>query len=200
MAQPTLVLYGRDVTPNLHKLVEEFVLMDHFFADSEKSEPGHQWTTASIDTDYVEKTWMSTTNDGRPDDIGVHADEGYVLPVAAPEGGYWFDNCHNHGVSFRIYGEFLRADDDGTAARLLGGQHALLHYPRLRPRHPRPAPLRRVEGASSTSRCASDTFPAVHVHDVAQRPHQRDGARRPGPTFVRRRQRPGHRQGRRGHL
>jgi YVTN family beta-propeller protein len=110
---PTLVLYGRDVTPNLHKLVEEFVLMDHFYADSEKSEPGHQWTTACIDTDYVEKTWMSTTNDNRPDDIGVHADENYVLPVAAPEGGYWFDNCHKHGVSFRIYGEFLRADDDG---------------------------------------------------------------------------------------
>ena len=111
--EPSLVLYGRDVTPNLHKLVEEFVLMDHFYADSEKSEPGHQWTTASIDTDYVEKTWMSTSNDGRPDDIGVHADVGYVLPVAAPEGGYWFDNCHSHGISFRIYGEFLRADDNG---------------------------------------------------------------------------------------
>ncbi len=110
---PSLVLYGRDVTPNLHKLVEEFVLMDHFYADSEKSEPGHQWTTASIDTDYVEKTWPSTSNDGRPDDIGVHAEANYVLPVAAPEGGYWFDNCHDHGVSFRIYGEFVRADDDG---------------------------------------------------------------------------------------
>jgi YVTN family beta-propeller protein len=111
--EPTLVLYGRDVTPNLHKLVEEFVLMDHFYADSEKSEPGHQWTTAAIDTDYVEKTWTSTTFDGRPDDIGVHQDGNYVMPVAAPEGGYWFDNCHAHGVSFRIYGEFLRADDDG---------------------------------------------------------------------------------------
>ena len=111
--EPSLVLYGRTITPNLHKLVEEFVLMDHFYADSEKSEPGHQWTTASIATDYVEKTWPSTTNDGRPDDIGVHADVNYVLPVAAPEGGYWFDNCHSHGVSFRIYGEFLRADEDG---------------------------------------------------------------------------------------
>jgi YVTN family beta-propeller protein len=111
--EPSLVLYGRDITPNLHKLVEEFVLMDHFYADSEKSEPGHQWTTASIDTDYVEKTWPAASSDGRPDDIGVHADENYVMPVAAPEGGYWFDNCHDHGVSFRIYGEFLRADDDG---------------------------------------------------------------------------------------
>ena len=111
--EPALVLFGRSITPNTHKLVEEFVLMDHFYADSEKSEPGHQWTTAAIDTDYVEKTWTSTTYDGRPDDLGVHQDQGYVLPVAAPEGGYWFDNCHSHGISFRIYGEFLRAGNDG---------------------------------------------------------------------------------------
>jgi YVTN family beta-propeller protein len=111
---PKFLIYGRAVTPNLHKLVEEFVLLDRFFADSEKSEPGHQWTTAAIDNDYVEKTWTSTSNDGRPDDIGVHADTGYALPVAQPAGLYWFDNCHAHNVSFRIYGEFLRADEDGN--------------------------------------------------------------------------------------
>ena len=110
---PSLVLYGRQITPNLHKLVEEFVLLDRFFANSEKSEPGHQWTTAAFASDYVEKTWTSATYDGRPDDIGVHAEQGGVMPWAAPEGGYWFDNCHKHGVTFRIYGEFMRLDDDG---------------------------------------------------------------------------------------
>jgi YVTN family beta-propeller protein len=107
------LLYGRQVTPNLHKLVEEFVLMDRFFANSEKSEPGHQWTTAAIDSDYVEKTWTSTSIDGRPDDIAVHADQGFVTPVAQPDGLYWFDNCHQHGVTFRSYGEFLRTGEDG---------------------------------------------------------------------------------------
>jgi YVTN family beta-propeller protein len=111
---PGFLLYGRTVTPNLHALVEEFVLMDRFFANSEKSEPGPQWTTASIDSDYVEKTWTSTTFDGRPDDMGVHAEGGYVLPWAEPEGLYWFDNCYTHGVTFRNYGEFLRADASGT--------------------------------------------------------------------------------------
>jgi YVTN family beta-propeller protein len=111
---PSYVLYGNTITPNLHKLVQEFVILDHFFADSEKSEPGHQWTTASIDADYIEKTWTATTNDQRPDDIGVHNEGGYVLPVAQPAGLYWFDNCFRHDVTFRNYGEFLRADDSGT--------------------------------------------------------------------------------------
>lgn len=113
---PTLTLYPRANTPNLHALVEEFVLLDRFFADSEKSEPGHQWTTASIDTDYEEKTWTSTTFNGRPNDIGVQdpGNPGSVLPVATAPGGYWFDNCFNNGVTFRNYGEFLRADANGN--------------------------------------------------------------------------------------
>jgi YVTN family beta-propeller protein len=120
--EPSFVLYGESVTPNLHKLVQEFVLMDRFFADSEKSEPGHAWTMASIDTDYEEKTWTSTTFSagtpgGRPNDIGVqdpNLGQALVLPVAEPAGQYWFDNCYNHGKTFRNYGEFLRAADDGT--------------------------------------------------------------------------------------
>src|SRR5262249_52431613 len=38
-----------------------------------------------------------------------------VYPVATPAGQFWFDNCYNHGKTFRNYGEFLRADDDGEA-------------------------------------------------------------------------------------
>ena len=104
--EPSYVLYGQQITPNLHALVNEFVLMDRLFADSEKSEPGHQWCTAAIDSDYIEKTW---TADGRPLDIDVH-----VPPVSQPEGLYWFDNCYTHGVSFRKYGDFTRTDASGT--------------------------------------------------------------------------------------
>ncbi len=104
--EPAFVLYPQNVTPNLHNLVQEFVLLDRFFADSEKSEPGHQWTTAAIDSDYIEKTWTSTTVEGagsHPNDIGILDDgiRGYVEPVAQPAGLYWFDNCFTHGVSFR---------------------------------------------------------------------------------------------------
>ena len=113
---PSLVVYGSDITPNLHKLVQGFVLLDRLFADSEKSEPGHQWTTASIDTDYEEKTWVAATNFRRPNDIGVQDPDhtGFVESVAQPAGLYWFDNCYKQGVSFRNYGEFVRTDDTGT--------------------------------------------------------------------------------------
>ena len=117
--EPAFVLYPQSVTPNLHKLVQEFVLLDRFFADTEKSESGHQWTTAAIDSDYIEKTWTSATVGGagsHPDDIGGqdHGIRGYVEPVAQPAGLYWFDNCFTHNVSFRNYGEFIRKGNDGA--------------------------------------------------------------------------------------
>jgi YVTN family beta-propeller protein len=105
--ESSYLLYGERITPNLHKLVSDFVLMDRLFADSEKSEPGHQWCTAAIDADYVEKTW---TAEQRPLDI----DGQHLTPVAQPEGLYWFDNCYTHGVSFRKYGDFTRTDDSGA--------------------------------------------------------------------------------------
>jgi YVTN family beta-propeller protein len=113
---PAYVLYGDHITPNLHKLVREFVLMDRFFANSEKSEAGHQWTTAAFDSDYVERTWMAIEANGRPDDIGGTHGGGVrepLLPVAQSAGLYSFDNCYSHGVSFRNYGEFFRFGEDG---------------------------------------------------------------------------------------
>ncbi len=120
-SDPSLTLFPRNVTPNTHALVEEFVLMDRFFANSEKSEPGHNWTMGSIDTDYGERTWLPVSYQLRPDDLGSHLSSstgdvirGTVAPIAVPKGGFWFDNCHDHGVSFRNYGEFLRVDNDGN--------------------------------------------------------------------------------------
>jgi len=117
----SLTLFPRNVSPNTHALVEEFVLMDRFFANSEKSEPGHNWTMGAIDTDYGERTWLPVSYQLRPEDLGSHLSNstgevvrGTVAPIATPEGGFWFDNCHDHGVTFRNYGEFLRVDNDGN--------------------------------------------------------------------------------------
>ena len=116
----TVLYTARDISPNTHALAEEFVLLDRFFANSEKSEPGHAWTMGAIDTDYEERTWVAASFEVRPNDIGSHLSRntgpsirGTMYPIATPENGFWFDNCHNHGVSFRNYGEFLRTDNDG---------------------------------------------------------------------------------------
>ena len=54
---PSLVLFGENVTPNLHKLAREFVLLDNFYVNSDVSADGHNWSTAAIAPDYVQKMW-----------------------------------------------------------------------------------------------------------------------------------------------
>ena len=48
----SLVVYGRDVTPNTHALSERFVTLDHFFASGGNSADGHQWLTQANETEY----------------------------------------------------------------------------------------------------------------------------------------------------
>ena len=50
-----LCIYGSRITPNTHKLSEEFILFDNFHVSGKCSAEGHQWTDASIVTDYIEK-------------------------------------------------------------------------------------------------------------------------------------------------
>ncbi len=99
---PSLVLFGRDVTPNAHALAEDFVLLDNFYADAEVSADGHNWSTAAYATDFVEKVWpLEYARNGW----------GYVFeggePNAAPTAGYLWDAAVRGGVSLRNYGEFL---------------------------------------------------------------------------------------------
>ncbi|MGH9469486.1 MAG: bifunctional YncE family protein/alkaline phosphatase family protein, partial [Terriglobia bacterium] len=49
---PTLVEFGRGVTTNHHRLAEQFVLLDNFYADGGNSADGHQWLTQAAETDY----------------------------------------------------------------------------------------------------------------------------------------------------
>ena len=52
---PGLCIYGAEITPNTHKLAEDFILLDNFHASGKCSADGHMWTDASIVTDYIEK-------------------------------------------------------------------------------------------------------------------------------------------------
>jgi YVTN family beta-propeller protein len=93
---PALCIYGAEVTPNTHKLSEEFQLFDNFHASGKCSAEGHQWTDASIVTDYIEKNmraWFRSYAHVQTDAL-----------VYAPTGFIW-DNATSHGKSVRIYGE-----------------------------------------------------------------------------------------------
>lgn len=100
----SLVLFGRKVTPNQHKLAEEFVLFDNFYVDGEVSADGHNWSMAANANDYLEKTWPSDYG-GRG---GKYDAEGN-REVSNPDRGFIWDYCKRAGISYRTYGEF--ADD-----------------------------------------------------------------------------------------
>lgn len=93
---PSLCVFGKAITPNTHKICDDFLLMDNFYVSGKSSAEGHQWTDMAIVTDYVEKNmraWFRSY---------PHVQEDAL--VYAPTGFIW-DNARNHGKSVRIYGE-----------------------------------------------------------------------------------------------
>jgi len=100
----SLVLFGEKITPNQHKLVNEFVLLDNFYVDGEVSADGHNWSLAAHANDYLEKTWP-TNYGGRG---GKYDAEGN-REIASPDKGFIWDYCKRANVTYRTYGEF--ADD-----------------------------------------------------------------------------------------
>lgn len=98
---PSLVLFGEKITPNLHNLARQFVLLDNFYVDGEVSADGHNWSMGAYATDYLEKNWP-TSYGGRG---GSYPGEG-ERKIANGKQFIW-DMCKKAGVSYRTYGEFI---------------------------------------------------------------------------------------------
>ncbi len=110
---PSLTMYGADVTPNEHKLALQFGVLDNFYDSGEVSGDGHDWSNAAITSDYNEKTWqIGYRGQERTYDFqGTVADE-FPLElgepdVDAPSTGYLWDNLAAHGLTYRDYGEYI---------------------------------------------------------------------------------------------
>jgi YVTN family beta-propeller protein len=68
-SDPSLAIFGssaasarpdgtrQNITPNHHALALRFGLFDRFFVNSEASPDGHNWSTASFSSDYVDKSF-----------------------------------------------------------------------------------------------------------------------------------------------
>jgi YVTN family beta-propeller protein len=103
----SLLLFGKNITPNQHALASQFVLLDNFYVNAEVSADGHNWSMGAYATDYLEKTWP-TNYGGR----GGRYDAEGNREVANNKAGFIWDHCKRNGVSFRTYGEFA---DNGKA-------------------------------------------------------------------------------------
>lgn len=97
-----LCIFGAEITPNQHKIVNEFVLLDNTYCSGILSADGHQWSTTAFSTDYMEKSFAGFPR-SYPDGMGD--DERDALAYS-PAGFIW-DNARLHKKSIRNYGEFM---------------------------------------------------------------------------------------------
>jgi phospholipase C len=109
-------MFPRKVTPNHHKLAEEFVLLDNLYCNGQVSRDGHPWSTAAYGTDYINRDWHLTysARKGVPD-----TDEG---DLARPPSGYLWDACKRAGISYRSYGEYGSRVSDGMGGLKMEGR------------------------------------------------------------------------------
>jgi YVTN family beta-propeller protein len=105
----SLVLFGENVTPNLHKLAREFVLLDNFYVNSDVSADGHNWSTAAIAPDYVEKLWPNEYAHRRR-----LADFEEQDPASLPPAGYLWTNAAAAGISIRNFGYMVDNKPDAA--------------------------------------------------------------------------------------
>ena len=99
---PSLVLFGEEVTPNHHKLAREFVLFDNFYVNSDVSADGHHWSTAAIAPDFVQKMWPNSYGGRRRYRAFYGGD-----PTAVPPAGFIWSNARAAGLSMRNYGYWV---------------------------------------------------------------------------------------------
>ena len=98
---PDLCIFGREITPNMHALAEEFGLLDNTYCAGILSADGHQWSASAMSTDYMEKSFAGFPRsypDGMlPEDVDA---------LAYSPAGFIWDNAVAHAISIRNYGEF----------------------------------------------------------------------------------------------
>jgi DNA-binding beta-propeller fold protein YncE len=96
---PSLTLFGEDVTPNQHQLARDFVLLDNFYVNADVSADGHNWSSAAIAPAYVQLLWPNSYGRRRR-----HYDYEGGERAAAPPAGYIWTNALAAGRTVRNYG------------------------------------------------------------------------------------------------
>ena len=99
---PSLCIFGERVTPNLHKIARDFVLLDNTYCSGILSADGHQWADSALANDYMERSFA-----GFPRSYPFGGTRDAVDALAYSSAGFIWDNAIAHGKSLRDYGEFV---------------------------------------------------------------------------------------------
>jgi hypothetical protein len=95
---PQLAMFGKRVTPNVHALVDQFVLLDNYRLESEVSSPGWEFGFSAYATDVTQRTW--------PAGYGAQPypnDSSEKQPAYAAPGGTIWDDALRAGLTVRLY-------------------------------------------------------------------------------------------------
>jgi phospholipase C len=87
---PSLVEFGRNVSPNHHALAEQFVLLDNYYGPGDQSALGHRWVLQAYPSVWVHK-YGNARNNQSPMLLG---------PTDAI-----YDQAKARGLSVRAFGE-----------------------------------------------------------------------------------------------
>ena len=99
---PTLAVFGGKVTPNAHKLVKRFPLLDNFYDPSRQSADGHQWISeamAPYADDIQSPDWNRSYPGGNAGDALAYTKKGFLWSEASAK-----------GLPVKIYGEYVEND------------------------------------------------------------------------------------------
>jgi len=102
---PAICLFPERITPNIHAIARQFVLLDNFYANAEVSASGHEWSMAGYASEFVEKTWPVNYGHENGGSHFQYPGEGHFA-AALPALGYLWDRAAAAGVTYRSYGEF----------------------------------------------------------------------------------------------
>jgi YVTN family beta-propeller protein len=97
-----LCVFGERVTPNQHKLVRDFVLLDNTYCCGALSADGHNWTDSGIATDYMEREFAGFPRSYPSGGDGLEAKDALAY---SPAGFIWNDALA-HGKTICDFGEF----------------------------------------------------------------------------------------------
>jgi YVTN family beta-propeller protein len=140
---PSLVLFGKSVTPNLHALAERFVLFDNLYACGDVSGDGWDWSTQGMVDAYVARNipynysgrgrkfdfegqnngyvtggYPALDEDGKPVSKEPEFKNGApAIPDVASTGRNLWDAAKEAGVSIRNYGFFLSVNTVGQGTK-----------------------------------------------------------------------------------
>jgi len=121
--EPSLCIFGDRVTPNQHRLVRDFVLLDNTYCSGILSADGHQWSDTAFATDYMERSFA-----GFPRSYPDGMDDNGIDALAYAPSGFLWDNALAHGRTVRDYGEFAITEKQWADPARKGRIGFLDHY------------------------------------------------------------------------